>query len=169
MTENPTGTAPAFGTASALLWSLREALERVLFKLVEEQLVLTSGSTRWLHHADEEVRVAISALQAGEVVRAMELDELARSLGMPDDASLADFAEAAPESWRLVLSDHRSALRALVREIDAVATENRRLLKAGVTAIRDTLDRLSQTIATYDMRGDIVSSGSGPLLLDEQA
>jgi len=48
-------------------------------------------------------------------------------------------------------------------------TENRRLLKAGVKAIGDTLASLTTFSATYDSHGGAVRRGDGPTFLDEQA
>ncbi|HUX71839.1 MAG TPA: flagellar protein FlgN, partial [Cellulomonadaceae bacterium] len=36
---------------SDVLWQERHLLELLLFKLEEEQMILTSGRTRWLGHA----------------------------------------------------------------------------------------------------------------------
>jgi hypothetical protein len=113
----PDAIGVAFGAASAALWSQREALELVLFKLVEERFVLESGSTRWLGHADGEVRSALSRVRGGEVIRAAEADALARAVGLPAGSSLLELADAAPEPWHHVLTEHRTALRALVRYI----------------------------------------------------
>lgn len=164
-----TDQTDAFAAVSTILWGEREALELLLFKLVEEQLVITSGTTRWLPRADGEVRAAIDRVRAGEVVRAAEVEALALVLGMPLETSLAELAETAPEPWAMVLGDHRTALRQLVFEIEGVAAENRRLLDAGSKAITDTLDTLGLAVAGYDRTGGAVSSRRGPFLLDEQA
>ncbi len=165
----------AFAAVSTILWSEREALELLLFKLVEEQLVVTSGSPRWLSRADAEVRAALDRMRAGEVVRAAEVEALAMSLGLPVETSLAELAAAAPEPWDLVLTEHRNALRELVLEIEAVSAENRRLLDAGAKAVRETLDSLGLHVAGYGpgYEGGYTASGAaanvrrGPFLLDE--
>ena len=56
-------TADAFAAVAAVLWNEREALEQVLYSLQVEQLVLTAGATRWLNHADADLRVALERLQ----------------------------------------------------------------------------------------------------------
>lgn len=159
----------AFAAVSSILWSEREALELLLFKLVEEQLVVTSGATRWLSRADGEVRAALDRVRAGEVIRAAEVEALALALGLPLETSLGELAQAAPEPWSTVLADHRTALRQLIFEIEGVGAENRRLLSAGAKAIRETLDHLGLAVAGYDATGSAVSSRRGPVLLDEQA
>lgn len=165
----PDPIAEAFGAVTAALWAQREALEALLFRLVEEQLVLTSGSTRWLARADEDVREAVARLRADELLRAIEVEALAQAARLPSDASLADLADALPDPWGTVLGEHRAALRTLMTEIGAVSAENRRLLSAGASAIRDTIDSLSQSLSTYNARGGTVSSSGGPLLLDQRA
>ncbi|MGH8960015.1 MAG: flagellar protein FlgN [Jatrophihabitantaceae bacterium] len=162
--------ADVFAAVAGVLWSERETLDRLLFKLVEEQLVLAAGSTRWLNQADQEVRNAMERLRLGEVIRAAEVSALAESLNLPLETTLAELATIAPEPWPFVLTEHRTALRTLVAEIEAVAAENRRLLHAGAHAIRETLDRLGDAVAGYDANGGAVSYGAsgGPFLLDEQ-
>lgn len=159
----------AFAAVSAMLWTERETLEHVLFKLVQEQLVLSSGATRWLNRADGEVRAALEGLRRGEVIRAAEVEALARALKLPLESTLAELAAVAPEPWNDVLTEHRVALRGLVFEVQAVADQNRRLLHAGGEAIRETLDRLNLSPSTYDSRGETSGLQDRPFLLDEQA
>jgi hypothetical protein len=161
--------ADAFGCVSGVLWAEREALELLLFTLVQEQLILTSGSTRWLHRADAQVRAAVEQLRSGEVVRAAEVEALALAQRLPLETTLAELADSAPEPWPMVLTEHRTALRALVFEVESVASDNRRLLEAGEAAIRGTLDGLGLSVATYDASGGAARTARGPLLFDEQA
>jgi hypothetical protein len=159
----------ALGAVASLLWREREVLELVLFKLVEEQLILVSGRTRWLPKADDEVRAAAQTLRGSEVVRAAEVDLLVRTFGLSAETSLRELAEMAPEPWPMLLNEHRSALIALSLEIDVVVAENRRLLHSGEQATRDTLDHLTGRISTYDSRGEFASAGGSALILDQQA
>jgi hypothetical protein len=160
-----------FADVASVLWTERETLEDLLFRLVELQLVLAAGSTRWLNRVDEQVRAAMERLQHGEVMRSIQVETLAERLNLPPTSTLAELASIAPEPWPLVLTEHRAALRSLVAEIDAVAVENRRLLQAGSKAIRETLERLGEAVAGYDATGDAVSYGvtGGSFLLDAQA
>jgi hypothetical protein len=162
--------APAsYNAVSNALWMQREALEALLFRLVCEQLVLTSGSSRWLARADDEVRAAVERLRGGEVLRAVEVDELTTLLGLDPDASLADLAEAADEPWGTLLGEHRTALRALSFQVQSVADENRQLLDAGARAVADTLAEISQVVTRYDAAGRAVRSQPRSMMLDEQA
>ena len=44
---------------STFLWHERELLELLIFKLEEEQLLLTAGKTKWLQHATREVEQVV--------------------------------------------------------------------------------------------------------------
>lgn len=164
-----TGESDAYAAVSHVLWCERETLEHLLYTLVAEQLVVSSGATRWLNRADADVRGALERLRASEVIRAVEVDALTLAHGLPVDATLEQLSASAPEPWSTVFADHRTALRALAFEIEAVAADNRRLLDAGAKAIRDTLDNLGLAVAGYDARGEAVSAHKGPYLLDQQA
>jgi FlgN protein len=167
--KNQTTEMAAFNAVSSALWMQREALQTLLYRLTCEQLVLTSGSSRWLARADDEVRSAIDQLRTGEVLRAAEVDQLAVQLGLDADASLAELAEASPEPWGTLFADHRTALRALAFEVQGVADENRRLLDSGAKAVAETLAELSNIVTRYDARGRAVQGQPRSMLLDEQA
>jgi hypothetical protein len=173
MPKLPTSSAESelasFAAVSSLLWNERELLERVLYKLTVQRLVLASGSTRWLNQANAEVAAAISQVSGSDILRAAEIEALTETLNLPHQTTLSELCAIAPEPWNELLSDHRAALRSLVAEIDALGADVRRLLKAGMTAIRETLDSLGPAVSGYDASGSSVSHGAGPLLLDEQA
>jgi hypothetical protein len=165
----PDGAATAYAALSAALWDLREALETLLFRLVAEQLVVTSGATRWLGRADDDLRNAIERMRLTEVARAVETEALARAVNCSPESTLRELAAAAEEPWAQVLGEHRDALRALVAEIQTAADANRRLLDAGAKAVRETLDHLGNTVGIYDATGTRVAGARRPFLIDEQA
>jgi len=164
-----TGDTEAFAAVCNILWAEREMLETLLFKLVEENSILTSGSTRWLNRADAEVRAAVDQLRAAEIMRAAEVESLALVLNLPVETTLAQLAEVAPQPWPPVLTQHRWALRALMQEIEAVTADNRRMLEAGSKAIRETLENLISPTGTYNSHGSAASRLRAPILLDQQA
>jgi hypothetical protein len=165
MTTEPAG----YEAVSNALWIQRDALQTLLYRLVCERLILTSGSGRWLACADDEVRAALHQLRTGEVLRAVEVDELTRALGLDPDASLAQLATLAPEPWTSLLTDHRVALRALAFEVQSVADENRRLLAAGADAVAETLAEIGTLVNRYDATGGTVTGAPRFILLDDQA
>jgi hypothetical protein len=118
-----------------VLWREREIVERVLFKLLGQQLVLQAGQTRWLVAANTEIELAINDLRVVEVMRCAESDRLADHLGLTSGATLAQLADASPEPWGSILAEHRDALRDLANEIDRAVRDNRALLIEGASAV----------------------------------
>ena len=125
-----------FPELASLLWHERAGRERVLFKIVEEQLVATAGRSRWLAEAGQEIEAALADLRRGETKRAAEAAELAQRLDLPPSATLVQLADAAPEPWDEILRAHCDALHELATEIEEATSESRRLLDA-VSGIRD--------------------------------
>lgn len=158
----------AFAGVAALLWDEREMLTHLLYKLVCEQHVLRTGAVRWLAAADDEVRAALLQLRECEVLRAVEVDDIATRLGVPAETTLRELADIAADPWGALLTDHREALRELVAEITTTTAENRRLLQAGADAARETLGQVSRTTSTYGADGAAVGPPLGPILLDRQ-
>jgi len=158
-----------FAEVSTMLWRERDALSLLLFKLVEEQLIVSAGRTRWLANANEEIEFALEQLRGTEVLRAAETDAISEELGLSNSATLAELEAAAPEPWGTLYGEHRRALVQLVAEIEQVTAQNRSLLTAGARAIRETLLSVSQTVQTYDASGSAAPCGAGPVLMDEQA
>lgn len=152
-----------------MLWRERDALQLLLFKLVEEQLIVSSGRARWLPQANEEIEFALEQLRGTEVLRAAETDAIAEELGLPSPATLTQLEAAADEPWATLYGEHRRALLELITEIEQVTAENRKLLAAGARAMRETLLSVSQTVQTYDARGAARNTEAGPMLMDEQA
>jgi len=158
-----------FAEVSTMLWRERDALQLLLFKLVTEQLIVSSGNTRWLSQANSEIEFALEQLRGTEVLRAAETDAIADELGLPAPITLAQLEAAADEPWATLYGEHRRALLELIAEVEQVAGENRALLTAGARAVRETLLSVSQTVRTYNASGAASSTETGPLLMDEQA
>lgn len=169
MTTTAESKAMGFSEISTLLWREREALQLLLFKLVEEQLIVSSGQTRWLAQANDEVEAALFQLRGTDVLRAAEVDAVAEDLGLTGAPSLAELETNAPEPWATMFGEHRQALLLVVAEIGRTAGENRALLTAGARAVRETLLSVTRTVETYDSRGSAAAPRSGPRIMDEQA
>lgn len=152
---------------SSVLWRERELLELLLFKLEEEQLVLTSGRTRWLARATKEVEVVLEEIRRAEVLRAAEVDALGTALGLGPSPSLSKLAESVDEPWSSMLTQHRQAFLTMTAEITALAESNRDLLTAGARATREALLSLTDGAETYTPGGATVSVGSRRRLLDQ--
>lgn len=157
----------ALTSLAALLWAERRHLERLLYALTTQQLLLTGGHTRWLGHADTDIEAAASAVRDAELLRALDMGGITEKLGVDPDITLAELAERVAEPWATTLTDHRTALRALTAEIDQTVERNRQLLTAGSKAIGETLAKLTSFSSTYDSAGT-VRRDDGPSFLDEQ-
>ena len=141
---------------SSVLWRERELLETLLFKLEVEQLVLASGRTRWLAPAAREIEEVLDAIRETELLRGLTADSVAADLGLGPNPSLREIAEASPEPWRTIWTDHRETFTAVSAEITAMAENNRELLTSGYQAAKATLLSLSEPASTYAQDGSVV-------------
>lgn len=128
---------------SSVLWRERRLLELLVFKLDEEQLLLSCGRARWVSHASREVEIVLDELREAELLRAVQVEEAAQRLGLGSFPGLASLAEAVPEPWQSIFACHREALLVLTREINDLSERNRHLLAEGRDAAREALGWLS--------------------------
>jgi hypothetical protein len=152
---------------SSILWREREMLELLLFKLEEEQLVLAGGRSRWLAHATREVEMVLDQIRSTEVLRAAEVEAIARELGLGVAPSLTEVADAAGAPWADLLRQHRREFLSLTAEITALAEANRDLLTTGQRAVRETMLAVSGSVETYGSRGQTVTAAPRARLVDE--
>src|SRR5690606_32501974 len=107
-------TEPAMGAneVCATLWRERELLELLLFKLEEEQLLLTTGKTRWLQHATREVEQVLERLRGLGLTRTVEVSDLGEEWGAGPDASLRELVAHAPVTgpWGEIFANHLTAM-----------------------------------------------------------
>lgn len=142
---------------AAILWRQRELLERLVYRLECEQLLLAAGRTRWLATATGEVEAVLAELAVVEVQRATVADAACRELDLPVESTLEALAAAAQPPWTGVLIDHRQVLLSLTGELSALAETNKHLMSAGMKAVESTLLQLGYSADTssggYDARG----------------
>lgn len=151
---------------SGVLWRERQLLELLLFKLEEEQLILTSGRTQWLGHATREVESVLDQIRTAELGRSIEADDAAREVGVAVGSSLRAIADAAPPPWDDLLMEHHAAFVDLTDQINALAQGNRDLLSTSHRATRETLLSLQESVQTYDPRGSATSQSGDARLFD---
>lgn len=152
---------------SGVLWRERQLLELLLFKLEEEQLILTSGRTQWLGHATREVESVLEQIRTAELGRSLEADLAAHEVGIPAGASLRTLAESAPAPWDDLLMEHHAAFVDLTDQINALAAGNRDLLATSHRATQETLMSLQESVQTYDPRGAAAASVGSARLFDQ--
>lgn len=154
---------------SAILWRERELLDLLLFKLEEEQLLLAAGRSRWLGRATHEVEVVLQEIRKIELARALEVQQAGNAMGLGDDASLRELADAAGSPWTEILLDHRDAFLAATEGITAMAEANRELLTASSLAVQEVLARMGRhDTPTYTANAGRAAAPSGPARLFDQ-
>ena len=159
-----------FSEVSTLLWRERDALQLLLFKLVEEQLIVSAGQTRWLAQANDEIEAGPRpaarhrGAAGGRGGRHRRRTRAARS-----HPRSPNWQALAPEPWATLFAEHRQVLLQLVDEVERATGDNRALLAAGARAVRQTLLSVNQTVQTYDSHGSAAAMPNGPMLMDEQA
>ena len=156
----------SLNSLSEALWHERRLLELLLFKLEEEQLVLTSGRSRWLAQATREVESVLDEIRSAEIARAVEVEDVAAALGLAGNASLAELAAAAPAPWDELLRSHRDAFVSVTAEIGRMADDNRELLALSHRATQETLASLEDSVRTYDETGQRRAEAPGAQLID---
>ncbi|WP_307204418.1 flagellar protein FlgN [Nocardioides zeae] len=124
---------------SRVLWRERELLDALLYRVELEQLVLMSGSARWLARVSQDVEAVLTTLGETELLRAVVADEIGTAVGLAASPTLRALAERSDEPWATILAEHRDALLALTRTIAERADANRALIAAGHRATRATL------------------------------
>ena len=148
---------PTMENLSLILWRERELLETLLFKLETEQLVLSSGRTRWLNRAAREVEIVLETIRETEALRAVVADEMASMLGIPANPSLRALLDAVEEPWRSILEDHRQAFLEVTAQLTEMAEANRNLVTTGLRTARETLLAFDETAASYAQDGSAVA------------
>lgn len=150
-----------------LLWRERELLDLLVFKLEEEQLILSSGKTRWLDLATKEVEHVLGLLRSASLERSAVVAAVAVAWGLEQDASLPQLAAAAPEGpWEEILTAHHRGMLATVAQIRQLRDTNLQFLQAGMMSAQDTIASLVPEPGVYDHRGH-TSLDSGSRFLDK--
>ena len=128
---------------STVLWRERQLLELLVFKLEEEQLLLTAGKVRWVNHASREVEIVLEQLRAAELFVQSRSKRPPRSSGSGTYPGLRSLSQAAPEPWSSIFSRHRQAFLELTGEVRDLSERNRHLLAKGRDAAREALNWLT--------------------------
>lgn len=153
---------------SALLWEERELLELLVFKLEEEQLLLTSGKSRWLQHATREVEQVLERLRAANLLRTVAASAVAAEWRIGEDATLREIIAAAPPGpWTEIFSAHLSAMTELTVKIRELRDINEQFLRTAARSAQETLAGLGTESKTYTASGS-AASGSRARLVDQQ-
>lgn len=149
------GEFVAANELSMLLWRERELLEMLLFKLEEEQLLLTAGKSRWIQFATREVEQVLDRLRTAGLGRAVEVAAVADEWGAPENATLREIISHAPSGpWGEIFGDHLRAMTELTEEIAQLRNANEQYLRAAMRATQETIAGLDIETGVYTSHGD---------------
>ncbi|MCP2032950.1 hypothetical protein L1277_003063 [Okibacterium sp. HSC-33S16] len=152
---------------SALIWRERELLELVVFKLEVEQLLLTTGKTKWLHQATTEIEQVVESLREVGLARSVEVTVVAREWGTPENATLRHLIENAPAGpWAEIFSDHLQALTQFTTDIKSLRDANEQMLRAAARSTQETLAQTTPEAGVYTANGESDGSAASARIFD---
>lgn len=129
---------------TTILWRQRQLVEQLLYRVEVQQLLLSSGKTRWVAQAAHDVEVVLDRMRHEELQRALCVSTVSADLGLESsNPSLRELTAVVGSPWDGVLRDHQEAFLALTAEIEFVTRNNRELLTRGHQATRELLAALS--------------------------
>lgn len=112
----------------AVLVDQEQALERLLFKLEQEHLLLVTRRVRWMRQSTEEVLAVGKQLEELDGRRRAAVDRIAVAVGLPPSATLSELLAHAPEAWASVLTEHRRLMRRGVEQVQDITRRNRQVI-----------------------------------------
>lgn len=113
----------------AVLRAERQALEHLLYRLLEARSLLVAAETRFLHLAADDVQAAAERVREIELQRAL----LPVSAGA---STLRHLAETTPPPVQGILEDHRRALGHLAAEVGGLIEGVHERCETGARALR---------------------------------
>lgn len=113
-------------TVGTILEREGDALEILLFKLIETRLLIEAGEARFLPRATREVERARTRARELDLVRAATIAQTGGG------ATLRVLAAQATGPWPAILRDHHDVLSRLVAEIEVVAHQNAQAARQGL-------------------------------------
>ena len=152
---------------SQQLWTMRELLEQLVYKLDVQGLLLAAGRARWIPYVTAELEAVIEAIGEIEAARAQATARLARQVRMPQHSSLSELIEHVGPPWANLLSQHRLHLLSLQAEIEEISRANSEMAKRSLMRSREIIASLGeQSVDVYDPRGMTTPLAVGALRLD---
>jgi hypothetical protein len=136
------------------LWTLRELLEELVYKLEVQRLLLGAGKTRWLPSIDAELAAVIAAITEVDTARQHAQAAVADHCGLARTASLDDLIAELDEQRAGILRSHRLHLTSLQHQVVDASLGNQDLARNGVARARDLVAALGGAV-TNDAYGPV--------------
>lgn len=138
---------------SAALWRERELLDLLIFKLEEEQFILTSGKTKWLQYATREVEQVMERLSSAGLARTVELAIVAGEWDIDESSTLRELVAAAPDGpWSDIFTAHLAAMTQLTNQIKELRDLNEHYLRTAIRLVQEAQADGGDS-GTYDATG----------------
>lgn len=159
---------PTLADLTRVLWQQRRLLERLLYHLKVQDLIIGSGDDALLRHAVDDVQASIQAITDVEVTRREVSAVVAGAMGLGDDASLQDLVNGAESPYDEILTEHRDAFLALVADITTTSLHGREHLERGLSLTRQLAGFVLGDAGDggYDRTGSSVAGTAERRLID---
>lgn len=149
------------------LWTMRELLEQLVFKLEVQTLLLGAGRARWIPFATAEIEAIIEAIAEVEIARESAARRLTGQRGLAPGTSLADLSAHLGAPWGPVFTQHRLHLLSLQAEVEELSRSNHELARHGMARTREVIASLGDhEVDVYDPSGAATSLQVNSLRLD---
>ena len=149
------------------LWTMRELLQHLVFKLEVQGLLMGTNRTRWIPYAAAEVDAVLEAIDEVEQLRAAASRRLTAQRGLPSDIRLTDLIDRLGAPWGPLLAQHRVHLLSLQAEIEEMSRANHEMARRGLMRSRELIAAMGEgAVDVYDPHGAAVSLISASQRLD---
>lgn len=149
------------------LWTMRELLQHLVYKLEVQGLLMNTNRTRWVPFAVAEIDAVLAAVDEVEKMRADASRRLTTQYGLPRDVRLTDLIDRIGAPWGPLLAQHRLHLLSLQAEIEEISRTNHELARRGLMRSREVIAALGEGgVDVYDTSGASVSLVSASQRLD---
>ncbi len=149
------------------LWTMRELLQHLVFKLEVQALLLSTDRNRWVPFATAEIEATLTAIDEVEQARALASKRLTSQRGLPSNIRLTELIGRLGPPWDALLTQHRLHLLSLQGEIEEMSRANHEMAKRGLMRSRELIAAFGEgAVDVYDPHGASVSLVTASLRLD---
>lgn len=149
------------------LWTIRELLDELVYKLEVQRLLLAAGSTRWLSNAASELQAVIDAIGEVDTVRAEAQHAVAERLQIDPESTLQELITHLDEGQAIAMRAHRVHLLSLQEEVAEASRSNQELARRGLARTQDLAASLGTgSVDAYDPVGQARSLSLASQRLD---
>ncbi|KJF17936.1 MULTISPECIES: flagellar export chaperone FlgN [Acidithrix] len=123
-------------------------LEKLLFKLEEERLLVANERHHYLGEANFEIQAVSGEIKHAELRRAIASSEVCDFLEIDSMAPLSEIISATPEPWKSVFAEQRSQMLLVTARIAKAQNEINSLLAQRIALVEDVLNLIDSSGTT---------------------